>query len=207
MAWTADRPSLVSLRHKYSEMLSMRLVPDDDAAAQPRMAQLAKAFPGALRELDDLELTEIRRRVAALDAVLDQGEDVERWMVALVLFHSFARGALCVKRWLLGRRTVDGGVARAFAEEVVDLPFPDEARAWASDLARIASPPGGRLSALVIARVAGALQTSEKEARRLVFGPTRRERRRRGASAQEPGVSMAVLENGQRGESDEDREP
>jgi hypothetical protein len=159
----------------------MRLVVEESAQARPRMAELARRFPGALRELDDLELLEIRRRLGALDAVLGEEGKIEPWMEALALFHSFARGALCAKQWLSGRKAVDRDVEQAFAVEVGSLLFPEEARAWTRELARIASPPLGRVTELVLARVAREMGTTEEEARGLVFGIPRRERRRGGS--------------------------
>jgi hypothetical protein len=177
-----SRKTLEDLRDKYLEILAMRVAAragdEDDADVRARMAHLASRFPGALRELDDLELDEIRRRIAALDAVLREESGVERWMEAVALFHALARGALCAKRWLLGRKRVDAEVERAYAVEVAALAFPDDARAWAFDLGRIASPPHGRVSSAVFARMADHLGTTEREAKRLVFGTPRRERRR-----------------------------
>ena len=173
--------SLEELRAKYAQMLEMRIahaaggVDEDDARLQ--MAELASRFPGSLRETDDLELTEIRRRIDALDEVLHARREVEPWMEALALFHSMARGALSAKRWLGGRKRVDAEVELAFGRGVAHLPFPEDARDWGGHLARIASPPRGRLTDLVFARLAETLGTSERAARRLVFGVPRRERR------------------------------
>ena len=176
------REALEGLRYKYTEMLRMRLMRVAQAEARPGMAELAARFPGALRELDDLELVEIERRVAALDVALRNSARIEKWMEAIALFHSRARGALCAKRWLVGRKAVDGIVAQAFANEVGALPFSDDARAWQGDLESIASPPGGRVTSLVFARVARELGMTEREARVLVFGIPRRERRAAGKS-------------------------
>jgi hypothetical protein len=182
-----SREALEDLRHKYLEILAMRsahAAHATEAEARARMAALASRFPGALRELDDLELAEIARRSAALDAVLDATGQVEGWMEAVALFHALARGALCAKRWLLGRKHVDVALERAYDAAVSALAFPEDARAWSSELARIASPPRGRVTDAVFARVALQLGTSERQARFLVFGVPRRERalarRRRG---------------------------
>jgi hypothetical protein len=170
-----QREAIEELAFKYAEMLSMRLAhasgEEDAPAARARMVELAKRFPGALREIDDLELAMIRDRIARLARVLRGEGGVEPWMEAVILFHTLARGALCAKRWLSGRKQVDSAAERAFAHDASVLAFPDEARAWAADLAQIASPPRGRLTNLVFARVARALGTSERQARRLVFGP------------------------------------
>jgi hypothetical protein len=173
-----SREALRDLLAKYLKMLAMRLERPLEAEARPRMAELAQRFPGALRELDDLELSEIRRRATALDSVLQGEREIEPWMHAVVRFHALARGALSAKRWLEGRKAVDARVERAYAAALSTLAFPEDASAWALDLARIASPPNGRVTNLVFARVARELGTSERAARLLVFGIPRRERRR-----------------------------
>jgi len=161
-------------------MLAMRVAHaagDEDAAqVRDRMAALAARFPGALREIDDLALGEIRRRVAALEGVLAGIALAEPWMEAIALFHALARGALAAKRWLGGRKRVDAAVKRRFTAEVESIPFAEDARAWADQLATIASPPRGRVLDSVFARLARTMGTSEREVRRLVFGTPRRER-------------------------------
>ncbi len=173
--------ALVELRGKYAQMLAMRVAHasgDEDAAeARARMAEVASRFPGALREIDDLELAEIHRRIEALDDVVQARQEVEAWMEAVALFHAMARGALCAKRWLGRRKRVDVEVERAFERGLSSLLFPEDARGWSGELARIASPPGGRVMDVVFARLARELGMSERATRRLVFGVPRRERR------------------------------
>lgn len=175
------RPALEELLAKYAQMLAMRIAhatgKEDADEARTRMAELASRFPGALREMDDLELAEIRQRIARLDEVLHERHEVEPWMEAVALFHAMTRGALCAKRWLGRRKRIDAAVEEAFARGIPLLPFPEEARAWSRDLARIASPPRGRVTDLVFSRLAESLGISELAARRLVFGVPRRERR------------------------------
>jgi hypothetical protein len=178
------RDTLEQLRLKYGEMLSMRLAHDageeSEARARQRMASLAARFPGALREIDDLELAVIRDRIACLDAALQGEGTVERWMEAIGLFHALARGALHAKRWLAGRKTIDPQTLTAYESDLAgtlvatSAVLAADALAWSGELARIAAPPRGRLMDLVFARVARALGTTESEARRLVFGPPRR---------------------------------
>jgi hypothetical protein len=168
------------LRAKYVEILAMRLA---DSAATPgagqlgsareRMSSLASRFPGALRELDDLEISEIHRRIAQLDAVLAGTGRAELWMEATLLFHRLARGALWAKRWLKGQRSVTAGLEAAYAAEAQTLDFADAALAWRSDLAAIARPPEGRVMGLVYARIGVALGLTETQARRVVFGSSR----------------------------------
>ncbi len=195
-----SREALEGVRTKYAELLLMRLEHDagvrDEARTRLRMAGLATRFPGALRELDDLELGEIRRRVSALDAVLVGNAMVDPWMRAVVLFHSLARGALCAKRWLAGRKHVDPLILNAYARAVPGLQFPADALDWTDDLARVAKPPRGRLLDLIFARLAGQLRTSEEEARRLVFGIPRKERIRRSPAGRSSGERAGTLGRG-----------
>jgi hypothetical protein len=178
------RDTLEQLRFKYDEMLAMRLAheagQDTEAEARQRMAQLASRFPGALREIDDLELGAIRERIRQLEAVLAGEHAVQPWMEATALFHALARGALWAKRWLAGRKVADGAVARTLALELEaaagSASFAD-ALVWAGDIQHVASPPRGRVMDLVFARMARALGVTDHEARRLVFGTPRRDRR------------------------------
>ena len=144
--------------------------------ARARMSRLASRFPGALRELDDLEIGEIHRRIERLDAVLAGTEHAELWMEATILFHRLARGALWAKRWLKGQRSVSAGLEASYAVEAQMLDFADDALAWRSDLAAIARPPQGRLMGLVYARIGLAFGLTETQARRVVFGSPRTER-------------------------------
>ncbi len=180
-ATAVTREALEELRAKYSEMLDMRIVhrgPAEVASeARERMARLAARFPGSLRELDELPLEVIRGRIEHLEGVLRGEVEGEPWVAAVALFHSLTRGALCAKRWLEGRKRVDAAVERDFAAVVAGMAFPQDARVWAGDLARVARPPRGRLVDLVVARIAASLGTSESGARQLVFGPHQRARK------------------------------
>jgi hypothetical protein len=189
----ATRDTLEQLRKKYGEMLSMRLAHDSgvesEARARERMAELASQFPGALREIDDLDLGVIRDRIGRLDAALRGDAPVERWMEAVGLFHTLARGALRAKRWLAGRKVVDLATVleyeRDIGGEACGAPASGATAAealaaaaltWSSELARIAAPPRGRIMDLVFDRIARTLGTTEPEARYLVFGTSRRSR-------------------------------
>ena len=127
--WTAD-PRAEAVREltlKYTGKSSLMLIwrlhePIFKASSRAatcgrRMAALAARFPGALREIDGLELEEIRRRIRQLEAVvLDEGS-VQSWMLAIDLFHRLTRGALSAKSWLRGQKRIDAGLQRAYAAE------------------------------------------------------------------------------------------
>jgi hypothetical protein len=179
------REAVSELRAKYAEMLAMRLADghggrgdrparDDPRRVRARMQRLADKFPGALREIDDLPLGEIRRRVAALDAVLAGDREAEPWMEAVALFHTFTRGILVAKRWLGRRKRVDEALRLRFERELGELPFPEDSRGWAAHLETVASPPRGRLLDVVFARIGRALGLPAAVVRALVFpGPSR----------------------------------
>jgi hypothetical protein len=171
------------LRDKYVEMLAMRLAHasghQEATDVRARMMALAARFPGALREIDDLDLVELRSRIAKLEGVLTGALPSEPWMEAVSLFHEMTRGALCAKRWLSGRKRADAAVEGAYAMHVAGLEDSEDARAWMGELAAIAMPPGGRLTALVYARIGRILGTSDSQARNLVFGASARSGRRR----------------------------
>jgi hypothetical protein len=154
-------------------MLAMRLEheagAEDVDGVRARMAELALRYPGSLREIDELPLDEIRARIDSIDAAMQGREACADWMKAVGLFHALMRGALCAKRWLAGRKDVDPAVELGFVRAMADMTFPEEARAWQGQLARIASPPDGRVSSLVFERIAEHFGTSEASARRLVF--------------------------------------
>jgi hypothetical protein len=173
-----DREELSALRDKYARMRAMRLAhaAGDERPHEVRasMADLASRFPGALREIDELELAEIDRRIGRIGAALSGAIEVEPWMAAVALFHRFARGALCAKRWLSGRRVVTPEVAACFQAEAEGLEFPVEARDWEAHLAVLAAPPDGRLTRLVYERIAVHLDVTAAQARVLVFGEPRR---------------------------------
>ena len=164
-------PDLVSLRTKYERLLALRQLHDraksDASFREPdpksEMTTLARTWPGALRELDELPVDVIRTRIAALDRALGDASRIERWMLAQHAFHRLARGALAAKRWLGKRKRITAAVRSEFEAHA-----PREARAWSDALADVASPPRGRLMDLVFARVAAELETSVADARRLV---------------------------------------
>ncbi len=170
------RQALDELRSKYEEMQAMRVadaLPPQQRAPErevrARMRRLAERFPGALREIDDLPAAEIALRIRALEIVLATAGEAEPWMVAVALFHARTRGILVAKRWLRRRKRIDASLQELFERELLELPFPEDSRAWAPHLATVASPPRGRLLEAVYARLGGELQLPVPAVRALVF--------------------------------------
>jgi hypothetical protein len=135
------------------------------------MAALARRFPGALRELDELTLEAIRGRISELSRCTAGEELPAPWMMALARFHQLMRGALVAKKWLGARRGVDSALAETFLRSLEESERAEDARAWVHDLARVARPPGGRLTGLVFERLSTELGISPSEARSRVLGP------------------------------------
>ena len=165
------------LLRKYEALHRLRSEPQTDAPTLA-MRALADEFPGALRELDELELGEIERRLAHLRS-LAQGEvgAAEAWVTPLSLYHRRLRGALAAKRWLRGRRLVTPGERQDFLARR-ELGG-GEAAAWATQLDRLARPPTGRVTDLVLERVAAELGLSIEALCLVLFGPAALRRPRR----------------------------
>jgi len=128
------------------------------------MATLAAEFPGALRELDRLPLTEIERRLAALIAAEEDPSGVEGWMIAQHTFHTYARGALATKRWL-AKNTPD---EPTFRKALPALRV--EAALFATHLEDVAFPPRGRVMDVVYERTAGELGLTVEDLHTLLHG-------------------------------------
>jgi hypothetical protein len=169
---------IAGLLRKYDEVVRLRRAAPDVPEAETRraMRKLAAEFPGSLREADELPMEELEQRVRELGAALRDEARVAEWMATMARFHALARGALCAKRWLAGRKRVDDAVRRAFEADATGLRYPSEALAWAEDLARLAEPPRGRVTELVFLRMALELDVDARELRRAVFGEGRRGR-------------------------------
>jgi hypothetical protein len=172
------KQDLRALRDKYERMLSLRTAHararDDagfvEADPRPEMARLAAEFPGALREIDMLPLEVIAARIRAIRSAERSPDRAERWMFAQVVFHQHARGALAVKRWLAGRKTITPAIRSAFSRWAHSLGARDDVLLFVDALDAIANPPRGRIMNVVHDRVAVVLDVSTTEVRALVFG-------------------------------------
>src|SRR5215213_4368889 len=106
---------LARLRSKYEAMKTLRELharaKRDPSFVEPdpkaKLAALADAFPGALREIDELPLELIETRIRAIARAEIDASAIAEWMIVQASFHRFARGALAAKRWLAGRKDPD----------------------------------------------------------------------------------------------------
>ena len=147
---------LAALARKYRTLMAMREVfegviarglmefpADEKPSRRAAMKAIAMEFPGALRELDEAPMEELRARAEALE----RGARA-LWMDAAVLFHWALREALQLRRGLLQQPS-----------------FWREER----DRALVMAPPTGRLLDVVWTAVAAELGLSPREAERLVY--------------------------------------
>lgn len=140
---------LERLALKYRTLLRLRREPRPDDRRVLR--ELAAEFPGALRELDQFPVAELERRAAAAEI----GVEAARCMVR---YHRLMRAVLAAKRALGRDRDPSGARLRSIAASL-PAPYTDD-----SELVRAAArPPSGRLTALVMARLARELGRATDE--------------------------------------------
>jgi hypothetical protein len=149
---------LRALRTKYLTIQTLRLeAPFETAsAARPKLAALAREFPGALRELDQLPMDRVEERLRAIERALDERAEPEPWMQLQAAYHGFMRAVLRIRRLSRGRslEIID---AERELEALSYEPADDEPPACRFDRAAllvIRRPPGGRLNPWVLAEVA-----------------------------------------------------
>lgn len=166
------------LRDKYRELHALRLehARGETNAPELRMRALARRFPGALRELDELPLPLIEERLRALDEALAHGPPFSAWpWIGLqVGYHAWMRAALRVKRLSRGRRgealdAVLVELAAASAVEPADASGLEAPRFDRAAVAIILQPPGGRLGPWVLSEVARVAGVDPEAVRRALF--------------------------------------
>lgn len=168
-----DAELLSALRDKYREIKRLRDAAAAGSTLDPKteMVELARRFPGALRELDELPMQHIEQRLAALEAAADARAEPPAWAALQITYHGWMRAVLRVKRLAAGRR---GAQAEAVLGELSHryLPEPDEPpleRLDRAALEAILEPPEGRLNPWVFARVAEQHGVDPDTVRRALF--------------------------------------
>jgi hypothetical protein len=140
-----------ALARKYAALVELRRRRDagGDAAGGNTLRALAAEFPGCLRELDTLGLSELERRAAAAATDAD-----EPWMSWIAAYHALMRGALAVRDPRAANARDD---ARALAAIAAAAAGADAAIARVFDeafLAAVLTPPGGRVGVVVLRALA-----------------------------------------------------
>ncbi|MFK7990857.1 MAG: hypothetical protein AB8I08_32860 [Sandaracinaceae bacterium] len=163
------RSVLVSLLEKYRELHRLR-VGDDGGQPVERMREVAARWPGALREIDELPMSALEARITALERA-QAGGPTPTWATPVSQFHGLMRACLAVKRHA-GR---DTDRALAWVQNEYEPDNDEPSRECMAELAaRVARPPEGRLSRLVLQEVAAANELSVEACERVMFPPSPR---------------------------------
>ncbi len=177
----AATPDLPALARKYRTLAELRAAREDAAAAgQDRFEgealaargrafrEIARAFPGALRELEVTHTAMLRAKAARVEAAAS-GEGLAPWIAVVWDFHAMLRELLALRRFL---RADPGCSAEALRAHHAGLP---DAGAMITDAAAARGDPGrpprGPLLALVWPALARRHGVDEAQARAMVFGP------------------------------------
>lgn len=166
---------LQALRDKYQRMLTLRRMHDAGTEHDPRpeLRALATAFPGALREIDQLPLHVIEQRVLELDRALADLSATQTWMTWMAEYHGLLRVALRLKRSIPARDRTAAAHELAVQQlqdaqnEAADAPA--VATLDRSTLLAMLRPPRGRLSAWVIEQIASRHGVSVDDVRAQLF--------------------------------------
>jgi hypothetical protein len=144
-----DAAALARLAWKYRTLGELRRARDrgEPVPPAPVFKELAREFPGCLRELDTLPLDELDARAGALAAAA-AGGPVEPWMEWLAGYHALLRAALRIKPRAGAR--LDDARAEALARDASAVAGVEVDAAFARE---VAAPPGGRVVGVVLARL------------------------------------------------------
>ncbi len=137
-----------ALLRKYRTLLAIREI---GGAERGVLRALAAEFPGALRELDNLPLSELEGRAAALEAGVH-----EPWVQWMGAYHAYCRAALWLK---LNPGDLAGAAARA--GRGIDAAFAEA----------VTRPPRRRLVRAVLLRVAADFNASADTIEARLFPP------------------------------------
>lgn len=140
---------------KYEELVRLREQNLSAEQAKPRLRRLGHLFPGALRELDQFPLSELRARRDGLRRCAERGLMVpeDPWLRWTGQYHAWLRFALRV-RAAHGPRAESGGLKGVRAARYGALGDEPEGFQCTDELVHgVLQPPGGRLSRWALERL------------------------------------------------------
>lgn len=177
MTRAADAPArLARLAWKYETLAALRRARAEGEAVPAASAfkALADEFPGCLNELDTLPLDDLDARRDAL-AIAAACGTVEPWMIWCADYHAFYRAALRIKPRLAEARrrgaAIDDARAARLARDAADHAGVEVDEAF---VRAVAEPPGGRIGAVVMARLEAAHGEPAAAIKRALFPRSRR---------------------------------
>ena len=178
-----------ALIEKYRLMLSMRLEREaleaqgilkftGESGVQRRASskELARQYPGALKELDRLSSAVLEQKLEALELCDADGDDLPLWANISFDYHQLLGEALAIKSWLATRKLDLGSQSSVFeAFQALDGEQYDSSH-WPQTcrgeylLRQITNPPGGRLSQLVWEVLQERFSLPIEKMQKLAFG-------------------------------------
>ena len=178
-----------ALIEKYRLMLAMRLEREaleeqgilkfsGESGVQRRASskELARQFPGALKELDRLCSGVLERKLKALEQSEAHDEALPLWAKISYDYHQLLREALAVKSWLAGKNfgpALDQDILESFqaldGQQYHSVNWPQACRGLHL-LQQITNPPAGRLSQLVWEVLQERFSLSIQDMRAMAFG-------------------------------------
>jgi hypothetical protein len=171
---TSRRPSaaaLLRLAFKYETLGKLRRAHarGEEMPARAVFKALAEEFPACLNELDTLPLEDIDARAEKLTRAAEGGP-FEDWMAWLTGYHALLRAALQIKvRLSRGSLLDDTRAERLALDAGEDVSTPIDA----VFVRAVREPPGGRINAVVFARLAALHGVPAETIKRALF-PRRR---------------------------------
>ena len=173
MQLAASDAAIEALLDKYREIKRLREehAAGESADPRPRLRALARRFPGALRELDELPMEEIDARLMRLTAALERSEPAPVWVALQLGYHGWMRAALRIKRVAHGRGAAHAATVLAELSERY-APEPYDPALASFDVALVAAilePAAGRLNPWVYAQVATCLGVEPDQVRSALF--------------------------------------
>ncbi len=165
-------PRFQDLAEKYEEMLRLRRLDEAGLNPDPKAAMraLARRFPGALREIDELPMQLLEERAAEASRVAAGGR-APLWLLAFAGYHPLLRALIRVKtetgRW--GRpkaRELRGYIVQHYRPGGSDEP---SAQWLLERAAAIHRPPQGRLNRWALTELASHLRLDPERLEGLLF--------------------------------------
>jgi hypothetical protein len=162
--------TLAALRARRDELEALGRAGFSEGEGERRrkaFRQVARAFPGALRELEVCSAAVLTRKAAAVEAA-HAGGPVPVWIEVVLDFHRALREALAVKLWLATRLPRAGRITPELVE-AFRIAHPGST-ADADMLERHLHPPGGRVLSLAWETVGRRHGLTADQIRSTVFG-------------------------------------
>lgn len=160
--------TLDDVARKYRAMVRLRTIHARTGSVAPReeLRALAAEFPGALKELDRLPMSTLVERADATTEASRDPAKIAPWMRWITAYHALMAATLDARAALARARSISDDRAAelaAIATRRASLPLDaDYVRA-------VASPPGGRLTDLALARLAAHFSTTPAALRAAMF--------------------------------------